>query len=278
NLDFADIRTVMADAGSALMSIGQASGENRAEEAARGAITNPLLDVDISGARGVVFNITGGDDLTMFEVNRIADIIAGAAHQDANIIFGTVYDQSLASSLKVTVVATGFEPRVAYDRQRQPWAPASASPAAPSGSRSATSAQSPATVSPFPKLRQSGEGDQGAGPAPAPDAEPQPYIRVGSPVRTPESFAVTPLARSQDERHETDGERQQVPRTPRTQRTDEQVRPARFADADRRAADQRGAPMPRGYHGDEYVENDEPEELDLPREPRHGWERLFTRR
>ncbi|MGZ3583401.1 MAG: cell division protein FtsZ, partial [Ktedonobacterales bacterium] len=75
NLDFADIRAVMADAGSALMSIGQATGENRAEVAARGAITNPLLDVDISGARGVVFNITASDDLTMYEVNHIAEII-----------------------------------------------------------------------------------------------------------------------------------------------------------------------------------------------------------
>lgn len=112
NLDFADIRTVMADAGSALMSVGQGSGDERAELAARSAITNPLLEVDISGARGVIFNITGGDDLTMFEVNRVAEIISGAAHPDANIIFGTVYDASSKGSIKVTVVATGFEPRV----------------------------------------------------------------------------------------------------------------------------------------------------------------------
>jgi len=118
NLDFADVRAVMSNAGTALMSVGQASGENRAEEAARAAITNTLLDVDISGARGVVFNIAGGDDLTLSEVNRIADIVSGAAHQDANIIYGTVYDAAMTGNLKVTVVATGFEPRVRYDRER----------------------------------------------------------------------------------------------------------------------------------------------------------------
>jgi cell division protein FtsZ len=118
NLDFADIRAIMANAGSALMTVGQASGEHRAEEAARRAITNSLLETDITGARGVIFNITGGDDLTLNEVNRIADIVSGAAHQDANIIYGTVYDPNVKETLNVTVVATGFEPRVRYDRER----------------------------------------------------------------------------------------------------------------------------------------------------------------
>jgi cell division protein FtsZ len=112
NLDFADIRNIMADAGSAHMSVGIASGEGRAEAAARSAITNPLLEVDISGARGIVFNITGGDDLKMAEVNQIADLITSAAHPTATITFGTVYDPGAKGQVKVTVVATGFEAHV----------------------------------------------------------------------------------------------------------------------------------------------------------------------
>ncbi|MGO8949573.1 MAG: cell division protein FtsZ, partial [Ktedonobacterales bacterium] len=114
NLDFADIRAIMTDTGSALMAICSASGEHRAEEVAQGALSNPLLDVDIHGARGVIFNITGGDDLTMSEVHKIADTISAAAHPEANIIFGSVYDQSLVGDIKLTVVATGFEPRVVH--------------------------------------------------------------------------------------------------------------------------------------------------------------------
>src|SRR5579872_2929131 len=281
NLDFADIYTVMADAGSALMSIGQASGENRAEEAARGAITNPLLDVDISGARGVVFNITGGDDLTMFEVNRVAEIIAGAAHQDANIIFGTAYDQGLAGSLKVTVVATGFEPRLAYGRPRQPRTPTSASL---DSVRAGTSGQTPISVSPNPLVRKDvqearlPETPVPAIPPAAPDRDS--YVRVGSPPRQPEDVAVPPLRASGDTAGAADGHE-----APRPQRTDEQVRlprqvePGQMDGSARRATDQRDAHhalVARGYHGDEYVENDEPEELELPRETRHGWERLFN--
>ncbi len=112
NLDFADIRNIMTDAGSAHMSVGAASGEGRAIAAARNAITNPLLEVDVSGARGIVFNISGGDDLTMSEVNEIADLITSAAHPSATITFGTVYDPAAKGELKVTVVATGFEAHV----------------------------------------------------------------------------------------------------------------------------------------------------------------------
>jgi cell division protein FtsZ len=114
NLDFADIRAVMTDTGSALMSVSRASGEQRAERAASEALTNPLLDIDISGARAVIFNITGSDDLTMGEVHRIAEAIAAAAHPEANIIFGSVYDPTLSGAIKLTVVATGFEPRVVH--------------------------------------------------------------------------------------------------------------------------------------------------------------------
>jgi cell division protein FtsZ len=109
NLDFADVKTIMSAAGSALMAIGEAAGETRAIDAAQIAIASPLLDIDISGARGVLFNITGGMDMTLFEVNEAADIISQAAHPEANIIFGAVQDPSYDGRVKITVIATGFE-------------------------------------------------------------------------------------------------------------------------------------------------------------------------
>jgi cell division protein FtsZ len=109
NLDFADVKTIMSSAGSALMAIGEASGDSRAIDAAHIAISSPLLDIDISGARGVLFNITGGMDLTLFEVNEAADIISRAAHPEANIIFGAVQDPNFDGKVKVTVIATGFD-------------------------------------------------------------------------------------------------------------------------------------------------------------------------
>ncbi len=109
NLDFADVKTIMSAAGSALMAIGEAGGETRATDAAQIAIASPLLDIDISGARGVLFNITGGMDMTLFEVNEAADIISQAAHPEANIIFGAVQDPSYDGKVKITVIATGFE-------------------------------------------------------------------------------------------------------------------------------------------------------------------------
>jgi cell division protein FtsZ len=114
NLDFADIRAIMTDTGSALMSICSASGERRAETVTQGALSNPLLDRDIYGARGVIFNISGSDDITMSEVHTIADSLAAAAHPEANLIFGSVYDPTLSGAIKLTVVATGFEPRVVH--------------------------------------------------------------------------------------------------------------------------------------------------------------------
>ncbi|GAC1429821.1 MAG: hypothetical protein PVS3B3_25870 [Ktedonobacteraceae bacterium] len=109
NLDFADVKTIMSAAGSALMAIGEASGETRASDAAQIAIASPLLDIDISGARGVLFNITGGMDLTLFEVNEAADVIYHAAHPEANIIFGAVQDPNFDGKVKITVIATGFD-------------------------------------------------------------------------------------------------------------------------------------------------------------------------
>lgn len=109
NLDFADVKTIMADTGSALMGIGQASGENRAVEAARKAISSPLLETSIQGAKGVLLNITGGPNLTLLEVNEASEIVGDAADQEANIIFGAVIDDSLKDDIRVTVIATGFE-------------------------------------------------------------------------------------------------------------------------------------------------------------------------
>ncbi|HHV64753.1 MAG TPA: cell division protein FtsZ [Peptococcaceae bacterium] len=111
NLDFADVKTIMADTGSALMGIGQASGENRAVDAARKAISSPLLETSIEGAKGLLLNITGGPNLTLLEVNQASEIVGEAADQDANIIFGAVIDENMKDDLRVTVIATGFEQR-----------------------------------------------------------------------------------------------------------------------------------------------------------------------
>ncbi|OGY26194.1 MAG: cell division protein FtsZ [Candidatus Woykebacteria bacterium RBG_16_44_10] len=108
NVDFADVRSIMTSAGSSLMGIGFGSGEGRAPTAAKAAIASPLLEVSIEGAKGVLFNITGGQDLSMFEVDEAAKIIAGAADSDANIIFGAAIDESMADQVKITVIATGF--------------------------------------------------------------------------------------------------------------------------------------------------------------------------
>lgn len=112
NVDFADVRAIMADAGSALMGIGIGSGKSRAREAAIAAISSPLLEASINGARGVVFNITGGQDLTLHEVNAAAEIIYEAVDPNANIIFGAVIDDRLQGEIRITVIATGFSPDV----------------------------------------------------------------------------------------------------------------------------------------------------------------------
>jgi cell division protein FtsZ len=109
NLDFADVKTIMVDTGSALMGIGYASGDKRAAEAAKAAISSPLLETSIEGARGVLLNISGGSNLGLFEVNEAAEIIASAADPEANIIFGAVIDEKLGEEIRVTVIATGFD-------------------------------------------------------------------------------------------------------------------------------------------------------------------------
>jgi len=109
NVDFADAKTIMKDAGTALMGIGQGGGENRAIEAARAAIESPLLELSIDGAKGVLFNITGGPDLSMFEIDEAAKAITEAADPQANIIFGAIIDEAMQGEVKITVIATGFE-------------------------------------------------------------------------------------------------------------------------------------------------------------------------
>jgi cell division protein FtsZ len=109
NTDFADIKTILKDAGSALMGIGYGSANGRAATAARQAISSPLLEASIEGARGIVFNISGGPDLGIFEVNEAAEIVHGVAHPDANIIFGAVIDEGMGDEVRVTVIAAGFD-------------------------------------------------------------------------------------------------------------------------------------------------------------------------
>jgi len=117
NLDFADVKAVMSNAGSALMGIGRASGENRAVQAAQQAIDSPLLEVSIDGARGILFNVIGGNDLSMHEINSAAEAITTAADPDANIIFGATISPDLEGEIIITVVATGFD--ASYFAKRQ---------------------------------------------------------------------------------------------------------------------------------------------------------------
>lgn len=122
NLDFADVRTIMSEGGAALMAVGSASGEDRARVAAEHAITSTLLDITIDGARGILFNVTGGQDLSLFEVNTAAAIIKETAHPDVNLIFGAVVDPEMGDEVRITVIATGFDragiPRHTFRKRR----------------------------------------------------------------------------------------------------------------------------------------------------------------
>ena len=131
NLDFADVRTIMRDAGSALMGIGSGTGENRASEAARTAVSSPLLESSIEGATGILLNISGPPDLGLFEVNEAAEVVTGAADQNANVIFGAVIDDQLKDEVRVTVIATGF----GAQRRRRARTTAGGEPASPLGAR-----------------------------------------------------------------------------------------------------------------------------------------------
>jgi cell division protein FtsZ len=119
NVDFADVRSIMYEQGTALMGMGEASGENRAVEAAKAAISSPLLELSMEGARGVLFIVSGGQDLSMHEVNEAAKVITASADSDAKIIFGTIVDENLGDKVKLTVIATGFSDTPVKDRESE---------------------------------------------------------------------------------------------------------------------------------------------------------------
>ena len=123
NLDFADVRTIMRDAGSALMGIGISKGDSRGAEAAKAAVSSPLLEASVEGATGILLNITGGPNLGLFEVNEAAEVVTGAADRNANVIFGAVIDDSMADEVRVTVIATGFDGKFRRERPRTVEAP-----------------------------------------------------------------------------------------------------------------------------------------------------------
>jgi cell division protein FtsZ len=158
NLDFADVKTIMTYRGSALMGIGLATGENRAAEAAKKAIMSPLLETSIEGAHGVIMNITGGSNLSLYEVNEAAEIVIAASDPEVNMIFGAMIDDELKDEVKVTVIATGFEHKAytpAHDRRpsfptSQPTGtpPAAPSPSAPASNQAASETK-PAPVRSF---------------------------------------------------------------------------------------------------------------------------------
>jgi cell division protein FtsZ len=172
NLDFADVKAVMSNAGSALMGIGSARGEDRARAAAEMAVSSPLLEASIDGAHGVLLSIAGGSDLGLFEVSAAANLIQGAAHDDANIIFGTVIDDALGDEVKVTVIAAGFEG--GQPPRRQPVASRSAAEVRTPQPRPVPAAEPPATPAAEPA------------PAPVPAmAAPVPANSYARPMPTP---------------------------------------------------------------------------------------------
>ncbi len=163
NLDFADVKSVMSGAGSALMGIGSARGEDRAVAAAEAAISSPLLEASIDGARGVLLSISGGSDLGLFEINHAAQLVAEAAHPDANIIFGAVIDDALGDECRVTVIAAGFDAGEPT-KYREPSARQTATPAATDGSE----APADGAVPEYERVGTLGEVPrQASGPVPA---------------------------------------------------------------------------------------------------------------
>jgi cell division protein FtsZ len=197
NLDFADVKAVMSNAGSALMGIGSARGEDRARAAAEMAVSSPLLEASIDGARGVLLSIAGGSDLGLFEVSAAANLIQTAAHEDANIIFGTVIDDALGDEVKVTVIAAGFEggqpPRRqpgiarAADLRNQNGRPTAPPQAAPAPAQAAGPAPAPA---PAPQPAPVGAGPGSAAPRPASQPSPQPAPRPSRPAEDDDDLDV----------------------------------------------------------------------------------------
>lgn len=159
NVDFADVRAVMADAGSALMGIGTGSGKSRAREAATSAISSPLLESSIEGAKGIVFNITGGSDLTLHEVNTAAETIYEVVDPNANIIFGAVIDETMQGEVQITVIATGFSgepgkaPATSTRTSVKPSRPPLNVPTPTAVPRSTMASTAPRVTAPQPQVR-----------------------------------------------------------------------------------------------------------------------------
>jgi cell division protein FtsZ len=169
NLDFADVKAVMSNAGSALMGIGSARGEDRARAAAETAVSSPLLEASIEGAHGVLLSIAGGSDLGLFEVSSAANLIQGAAHEDANIIFGTVIDDALGDEVRVTVIAAGFEG--GQPPRRQPGISRAADLRTHQAVRS-----TPTSPEPEPVPVRSNNNHSASHPAPAESPPPTPHL------------------------------------------------------------------------------------------------------
>ena len=146
NLDFADVKTIMSEGGAALMAVGHGTGDDRARIAAEQAISSRLLDVTIDGASGILFNVTGGSDLSLFEVNQAAAIIRETAHPDANMIFGAVIDESMGDEIRITVIATGFERGLTRRQVLQQQYTRPATPATPPPPARPTYQNKPASV------------------------------------------------------------------------------------------------------------------------------------
>ncbi len=182
NLDFADVKTVMSHAGSALMGIGRARGDDRAVVAAEQAIASPLLEASMDGAQGVLLNISGGSDLGLFEINAAAELVSDAAHPEANIIFGAVIDDALGDEVRVTVIAAGFD--TVQDRRARTVAGARRSDGRPSTGAPAetTPAQRPPGALPPLAAPAGSRGSSSPGGAPAPTYHPSPTFEPSTPA------------------------------------------------------------------------------------------------
>jgi cell division protein FtsZ len=184
NLDFADVKAVMSNAGSALMGIGSARGEDRARAAAETAVSSPLLEASIEGAHGVLLSIAGGSDLGLFEVSAAANLIQGAAHEDANIIFGTVIDDALGDEVRVTVIAAGFEG--GQPPRRQPGISRAADPR--------THQARPTPTSPEPEPAAAVSHNHSSANHAAPAENPAPVLHPSPVPLTPTRVTVPPRA------------------------------------------------------------------------------------
>lgn len=182
NLDFADVRTIMSEGGAALMAVGHATGEDRARKAAEMAISSQLLDVTIDGARGILFNVTGGTNMTLFEVNEAAAIIKETAHPDVNLIFGAVIDENISDELRITVIATGFE-----------------QPTAPLQSRARAPRRQPVTTEVDSAPLFGGRSGNAREAARQPTREPARTPVSQAPVSQPEPFPVSTLPYDKDD-------------------------------------------------------------------------------